>query len=75
MRDKIVPILLALLSLVVSGYVGYSNNDKAVAVEIATLKTQRSGDKEQLDRIERTVNRLENKVDDLLRDSRGPYSH
>lgn len=67
----LIPILLSLASLAVAGYVGFTGGDKVIAVDLATLKAQRSADKEQLERIENGVRRLEDKVDEALREHRG----
>lgn len=56
-------IVLALFSLVVSGYVGYSNNDKATAVKVASLETQQVNDQATLKRLEDKIDKLDTKTD------------
>lgn len=55
-----VALIIALLSLLASGFVSYSHNDKAISERVSKLEAHRDDDKEQL-------NRLESKVDSLLR--------
>jgi len=60
--EWIVPMLLtmamALGGVAISAYGAYNNNDKATAIEVTTLKTQRVSDKEQLDRLEGKVDKV-----------------
>lgn len=52
-------VLLAVVSLLISGFLGYTNSDKAVASRITAVETQQENDNRRLDRIE-------NKVDAIL---------
>lgn len=63
MKDRgqiLTAVLLALLSLLVSGWVGYGHQHEDTAVRISVLETQRKDDHDRLERIEI-------KVDELLR--------
>lgn len=62
----LVPVFVALISLVLSGYVNYSRADKTNAVDIAKLQIQREEDKERMLRIESGVLRLEDKLDIII---------
>ena len=59
------PILIALLSLVISGYVGYSANNQDVTGRLATLEAHRENDSPRLSRIEAKVDAVDDKVDAL----------
>lgn len=58
-----VPVIIAIASLMISGFLGYTNTDKAVASRITAVETQQRNDTGRLDRIE-------NKVDEVLRELR-----
>lgn len=61
-RDWILPIVIALLSLAVSAYAGYSHNDKELAQRISVVETQQKNDGKGLERIENKVDRLLERV-------------
>lgn len=52
------PILLALVSLLFSAYVGYSNNDKSLSSRITAVETQQKNDREAIQRIENKLDRF-----------------
>lgn len=62
----LVTIILALLSLVVSAWNGYSRNDKANAVEIAKLQTQQKNDQDAIVRVEVKVDKVDGKIDRVI---------
>jgi len=57
----VLPIVLALVSLVVSAYTSYNSNDKAIAQRISVVETKQANDAER-------VNRIENKLDQILQE-------
>ena len=69
-REWIVPLAIAIatgvLSLVVSAYVGYSSNDKVLAVKVGQVETQQKNDGDRLNRIENNINNIDDKVDRIL---------
>lgn len=56
----IVPVALAVLSLAMSSWSSYTNQDRITSQRITVVETNRRNDNARLDRIE-------NKVDELLR--------
>jgi hypothetical protein len=54
----IAAILIALLSMLVSAFTGYSHNDKDIASRISVVETQQKGDHEGIQRVETKVDRL-----------------
>ena len=59
------PVVIALLSLIISGYVGYSANNKDVTGRLATLEAYRENDSPRLSRIEAKVDQVDDKIDAL----------
>lgn len=62
-KNWVLPVGLALFSLAVSAYTSYSNNDKAIAVQVSTLENQQKYNDETLKRIEMKIDRLDAKTD------------
>ena len=54
----LIPIAIALISLIISGYVGYSNDTKAIAVRVKGIEVQQQNDGSRLERIENKLDRL-----------------
>lgn len=59
------PLFIAGTSLLASAYVGFNHNDKAIAIDIATLKAERVGDNARLDRIEHKVDAGMTKLEEI----------
>ena len=57
-RDHLIPVLLVVASLVLSGYVAYTNNDKAITGRVIAVETQQKNDGSRLERIEAKLDRL-----------------
>lgn len=51
-------VALAVLSILISGYVGYQNNDKTLSVHVATLQAQEDDRSARLDRMETKLDTL-----------------
>lgn len=66
-REWFIPIALALVSLLVSGWVSYNNTDRITASRIAVVETQQHNNERRLERIENKVDRL---LDAMYRDGR-----
>ena len=64
-RELILPVVLALFSLAVSGWASYTNNDKELASRITAVETQQKNDSKGLDRIESKVEKIESKIDQI----------
>ena len=75
--DWMIPFVVAFISLVISGYVGYSGNDKEVVQRLAvvettvtTTKIQRDAEylalTQRLDRVQNSADKLNDKLDVLL---------
>jgi hypothetical protein len=62
----LVTIIIAGLSLVVSGLTAYSKNDTALSNRVSVVETQQRADDGRLDRIEHTVDSMNTKIDRLL---------
>jgi hypothetical protein len=62
----IVPIVLAALGFLMSGYAGYVRSETAHAVELAHIQTQQANDDARLDRMEQTLSTVSSKLDELL---------
>lgn len=60
--DLWVPILLALFSLAVSSYVGYTHERENTNGAVVILQTQQKNDHERLERIEQMVSKIYDKV-------------
>lgn len=58
----LVPVLLALFSLAVSAYGAYARNDKEMAQRVTTVEVQQKNDGEAIDRIEKKVDRILDKM-------------
>lgn len=54
----LMPIILAVISMVLSGYITYNNNDKSIASRLSVVETNRENDVERLNRIEMKIDRL-----------------
>jgi hypothetical protein len=69
-REWIVPIAIAtisgVISLGVAGYVGYTSNDKELAVKVGQVETQQRNDGDRLNRIEIKVDSVDDKIDRIL---------
>lgn len=53
-----VPIIIALLSLAVSGFAAYSHNDKEIASRVTAVETQQKNDHEGIKELNEKVDRL-----------------
>lgn len=51
-------ILIALLSLVLSAYSGYSHNDKQIEHRLSVVETQQQNDGPRLERMENKLDKL-----------------
>ena len=70
------PIALAIVSLTVSGYLGYSRNDKAIAERVVKVETlvdtigprldKIDGKLERVDDIEKKLDQADDKLDKVL---------
>jgi hypothetical protein len=58
----VVAIVVALVSLALSGYASYSHNDKDLTGRIIAVETQQKNDDSRLERIEQKVDRLLDRV-------------
>lgn len=58
----LLPVIIALVSLFVSAFVGYSNNNTVIAERMKAVETQQANDRETLKRIEQKVDRVVDKV-------------
>ena len=58
-------VAIAVLSFLVSAYVGYSHNDKETASRISVVETQQKNDGATIQRIEGKVDTLDSKLDAL----------
>lgn len=54
----ILSILLSAISLLGTGFIAYSQNDKSISNRISVVETQRAEDAKRLERIENKVDRL-----------------
>jgi hypothetical protein len=54
----LIAVMMGLLGWIVSGYVGYTNNDKIVAARITALETHREDDSARLQRLEAKLDTL-----------------
>lgn len=54
----LVPVGIALLSLVISAWTGYTSSDKELNRRITTVETQQKNDGSRLERIENKVDRI-----------------
>lgn len=61
--EWMIPVLI---TLGVSGWVGYSHNDKEITNRVTAVETQQKADDKRLERIEVAVDRVDQKVDRLL---------
>lgn len=64
MKKEWFVVALAIFSLAVSSFVGYSNNDKAISERVSVVETQQRNDGARLERIER---KLDSVLDELRR--------
>jgi hypothetical protein len=64
------PIAIALVSLAVSAYAGYSVNDKSIAQRITAVEVQQSNDKDRLVRIENKLDELARRLEEFMRERR-----
>lgn len=62
----LLPVLLALFSLGISGFLGYNNTDKEMSLKIKGIEVQQTNDDERLGRIEMKLDRLDDKATALL---------
>lgn len=60
--EWVVPLLIALGSLLVSGYVAYAHNDRDLNSRISVVEQQQKSDSQPGGRLDR----IENKVDKVL---------
>jgi hypothetical protein len=66
LSSHLVAIVMAILSLMVSGFVGYSHNDKDLAQRVTAVETQQKNDHEGINRVDESIHRVDAKVDKLL---------
>lgn len=68
--EALVAILVALLSLILSAYTGYSSNDKDMSNRMTAVETKQKSDREQyaesIQHVEKAVLRVDSKVDRLI---------
>jgi hypothetical protein len=57
-RDWLLPLAMAGLSLVVSGWVNYSSNDKITIGRVVAVETQQKNDGQRLERIENKLDKI-----------------
>jgi hypothetical protein len=67
-RDWLLPLVLAGLSFAVTAYASYSSNDKATATRITVVETQQKNDDRRLERIETKIDKMDDKVDQILKE-------
>lgn len=65
-KAELVAVILALLSLVVAGFSGYSHNDKDLTSRIVKVETRQDGMDRSLDRVESKLDEVNRKVDRLM---------
>jgi len=61
-RDWVLTLVIAGLSVLLSAYVAYSNNDKAITSRVVVIETQQKNDEQRLERIENKVDRILERV-------------
>lgn len=61
----LVPVLIALSSLVVSGWVGYGSNDKDMSNRVTAVEVQQENDGKHLEHIEQRFDKQDEKLDRL----------
>lgn len=57
-KAEIVAVVIALLSLIVSGYASYSHNDKEISNRVTAVEVQQRNDTDGIKRVEGKVDRL-----------------
>ena len=67
MIKKYGAILFAVVSLLVSSFVGYSHERESTNRQVAILDTRQQDDRGRLERFEDRLNRIEQKLDAILR--------
>ena len=63
----VLAVVLALLSLVVSAFTGYTSNDRATGERVTHVETQQENDGKRLDRMELKIDRTNEKLDEANR--------
>lgn len=56
--DWIVPFIIAFLSLLMSGYVGYTKTDKDMSNRVTAVETRQTDQDKRMDRIETMLDTL-----------------
>lgn len=64
--DILVPVILALGSLLLSGYAAYSHNDKEISNRVTAVETQQKNDHEGIQRVETQLEKVDGKIDRLV---------
>lgn len=64
--EIVVTIVIALLSLVLSAYAGYSHNDKEITSRVVAVETQQKNDHDAINRVEGKVDKVDGKLDRLV---------
>jgi peptidoglycan hydrolase CwlO-like protein len=67
-RDWILPLAIAGLSITMSAFAAYNNNDKAITSRVVVIETQQKNDGARLERIENKIDKLDDKVDRILKE-------
>lgn len=65
-KAELLAIILALLSLAMSAFVGYTYDNKDLTGRIVKVETRQDAQDRSIDRIERKVDQLNEKVDRLI---------
>jgi hypothetical protein len=65
-RTIITTVIIAIVSLLLSAYIGYSHNDKDISNRMVTVETQQKNDEQALIRIENQVDKTNLKIDRLV---------
>lgn len=65
-RSTLAAIIIAIVSALLSGWVGYSHNDKEISNRVVAVETQQKNDHEGITRVEGKVDKVDSKVDRLV---------
>lgn len=65
-NESIVTIIIAIGSLLLSGYVSYSHNDKDITSRIVKVETKQEATDENAKRMENKIDNVDHKLDRLV---------